>query len=145
MFKIALYAKKSQHLQVSPGFRKHRRLTLSTAKSLQLCLTFVTAWTVNFQAPLSMGFPRQEYWSTLPCAPPRDVPDPVIKPVSLTSLALARGFLTTSTSWETFSSVQFSRLVMSDSLRPHESQHARPPCPSPTPRVHSDSRPLASL
>ena len=38
-------------------------------------------------------------------------------------------------------SVQFSRSVMSDSLRPHESQHARPPCPSPTPGVHSDSRP----
>ena len=38
-----------------------------------------------------------------------------------------------------FSSVQFSRSVMSDSLRPHESQHARPSCPSPTPRVHSDS------
>ena len=38
-----------------------------------------------------------------------------------------------------FSSVQFSRSVMSDSLRPHESQHARPPCPSPTPRVHSNS------
>ena len=37
--------------------------------------------------------------------------------------------------------VQFSRSVMSDSLRPHESQHARPPCQSPTPRVHSDSRP----
>ena len=34
-----------------------------------------------------------------------------------------------------------SRLVLSDSLRPHESQHARPPCPSPTPGVHSDSRP----
>ena len=40
-----------------------------------------------------------------------------------------------------FSSVQFSRSVVSDSLRPHESQHARPPCPSPTPGVHSDSRP----
>ena len=40
-----------------------------------------------------------------------------------------------------FTSVQFSRSVMSDSLRPHESQHTRPPCPSPTPRVHSDSRP----
>ena len=40
-----------------------------------------------------------------------------------------------------FSSVEFSRSVVSDSLRPHESQHARPPCPSPTPRVHSDSRP----
>ena len=39
------------------------------------------------------------------------------------------------------SSVQFSRSVVSDSLRPHESQHARPPCPSPTPGVHSDSRP----
>ena len=40
-----------------------------------------------------------------------------------------------------FSSVQFSRSVVSDSLRPHESQHARPPCPSPTPGVHSDSHP----
>ena len=40
-----------------------------------------------------------------------------------------------------FSSVQFSRSVVSDSLRPHELQHARPPCPSPTPGVHSDSRP----
>ena len=40
-----------------------------------------------------------------------------------------------------FSSVQFSRSVVSNSLRPHESQHARPPCPSPTPGVHPDSRP----
>ena len=39
------------------------------------------------------------------------------------------------------SSVQFSHSVVSDSLQPHESQHARPPCPSPTPRVHSDSHP----
>ena len=38
-------------------------------------------------------------------------------------------------------SVQFSHSVMSDSLRPLESQHARPPCPSPTPGIHSDSRP----
>ena len=42
-----------------------------------------------------------------------------------------------------FSSVQFSRSVVSDSLRPHESQNARPPCPTATPRVHSDSRPLS--
>ena len=40
-----------------------------------------------------------------------------------------------------FSSVQFSRSVVSDSLRPHELQHARPPCLSPNPGVHSDSRP----
>ena len=39
------------------------------------------------------------------------------------------------------SSVQFGRSVVSDSLRPHESQHARPSCPAPTPRVHPDSRP----
>ena len=42
-----------------------------------------------------------------------------------------------------FSSIQFSRSVMSDSLQPHELQHARPPCPSPTPRVHSNSCPLS--
>ena len=42
---------------------------------------------------------------------------------------------------EIISSVQFSRSVVSDSLRPHESQHTRPPCPSPTPGVHSDSHP----
>ena len=40
-----------------------------------------------------------------------------------------------------FSSVQFSRSVVSDPLRPHESQHVRPPCPSPAPGVHSNSRP----
>ena len=40
-----------------------------------------------------------------------------------------------------FSSVQFSRSVVFDSLRPHELLHARPPCPSPTPRVHSNSCP----
>ena len=45
----------------------------------------------------------------------------------------------------TFSSVQFSRSVVSDSLRPHESQHARPPCPSPSPGVHSDSHTLSPI
>ena len=40
-----------------------------------------------------------------------------------------------------FSSVQFSHLVVSNSLWPHELQHARPPCPSPTPRIHSNSHP----
>ena len=42
---------------------------------------------------------------------------------------------------QSVSSVQFSRSVVSDSLRPHGLQHIRPPCPSPSPRVHSDSRP----
>ena len=44
-----------------------------------------------------------------------------------------------------FSSVQFSHSVVSNSLRPHESQHARPPCPSPTPGVHSDSTSIESV
>ena len=42
-----------------------------------------------------------------------------------------------------FSSVQFSHSVVSNSLQPHESHHARPPCPSPSPRVHSDLHPLS--
>ena len=49
-------------------------------------------------------------------------------------------------SWLAFPSVQFSQFccsVVSDSLRPHESQHARPPCPSPTPRVYANSCPLS--
>ena len=61
-------------------------------KSFSCVRLLATPWTVAYQAPLSMGFSRQEYWSGLP-------------------------------------------------LRPHKLQHARPPCPSPTPRVHSNSRP----
>ena len=45
--------------------------------------------------------------------------------------------------WGFTQSVRFSRSVVSDSLRPHESQHTRPPCPSPSPRVHSNSHPLS--
>ena len=55
----------------------------------------VTAWTVARQAPLSMEFSRQEYWSGLPFPPPRDLPNPEIEPVSLASPALAGGFFTT--------------------------------------------------
>ena len=58
---------------------------------------FATLWTKARQAPLSMGFSRQEYQSGLPWPPPGDFPNPGIKPVSL---ALAGGFFTTSASWE---------------------------------------------
>ena len=183
--------------------------------SLQSCLTL--CYPINYvahQAPLSMGFSRQEYWSGLPCPPPGDLPDPGIKPTILMSPELAGGFLTASATWEArweekkwyegkqqqqkmrwymgiflpwqklhsltcispyfvfpistrktetapsgdtplatlmsvlqvevcnpALSVQFGHSVVSDSLRPHESQHARPPCPSPTPGVHSGSCP----
>ena len=44
--------------------------------------SFVKPWTVAYQAPLSMGFPRQESWSGLPFSPPGDLPDPGIEPGS---------------------------------------------------------------
>ena len=56
---------------------------------------FVTLRTVDHQAPLSMGFSRQEYWSGLPFPPPGDLPDPGIKPVSLYVSWIADGFFTT--------------------------------------------------
>ena len=72
----------------------------------------------------------------------------LVQRISLTqgsnqSLLLGRWILYHWATWEAWDlpSVQFSRSVVSDSLRPHESQHARPPCPSPSARVHSNSRP----
>ena len=53
------------------------------------------------QAPLSMGFSRQEYWSGLPLPSPGDRPQPGIEPTSLMSPALAGTFFSTSTTWET--------------------------------------------
>ena len=43
---------------------------------------FATLWTVAYQAPLSMGFSRQEYWGRLPCPPPGDPPDPETEPAA---------------------------------------------------------------
>ena len=57
---------------------------------------FATLWTVACQAPLSMGFSRQKYWSRLPSPPPGDLSDPGIVAVSLMSLAFAGGFFTSS-------------------------------------------------
>ena len=60
----------------------------------------VTLWTVACQAPLSMGFSRQGYWSGLPFPTPGDLADPGVKPSSLSSPALAGRFFTTGTTWE---------------------------------------------
>ena len=54
---------------------------------------FATLWTVARQAPLSMGFSRQEYWSGLPCPAPGDLPDPGIELVSLMSTCISRQVL----------------------------------------------------
>ena len=65
-------------------------------KSLSHVRLFVTPRTVAYQAPPSMGFSRQEYWSGVPFPSPGDLPDPGIEPMSLMSLALASRFFTTS-------------------------------------------------
>ena len=53
---------------------------------------FANLWTVAHQAPLSMGFSREEYWSRLPCPPPGDRPDPGIEPISCVSCNAGRFF-----------------------------------------------------
>ena len=62
-----------------------------------MALLLVTPWAIAHQAPLSMAFSRQEYWSGLPCPPPGDLPDPGIKSMPHMSPGLAGRFFTTST------------------------------------------------
>ena len=57
--------------------------------------SFATPWIIACQAPLSMGFPKQEYWGALPFPTLGDLPNPGIEPVSLASPALVGGFFTT--------------------------------------------------
>ena len=68
---------------------------------------FAAPWTVACQAPLSMGFSRQEYWIRLPCPPLGDLPNPGIHPVSP---ELAGRFFTTSTTWEAPHGVKVAQL-----------------------------------
>ena len=63
--------------------------------SLSCARLFATPWTVAYQAPQSMGFSRQEYWSGVPFPSPGDLPDPEIEPASPAPPTLASGFLTT--------------------------------------------------
>ena len=90
----------TRHVGSVPGSvrwsRKWHACVLSHFSHVQL---FATLWTAH-QAPLSTGFSRQEYWSGLPCPPPRDPPNPGIEPASLMSPALAGGFLNASATWE---------------------------------------------
>ena len=82
----------------SEGKRQFRSEFISQAgpvvQSLGCGPLFATPWTVAHQAPLSMGFSRQGYWSVLPFASPRDLSDPGIEPSSPMSPALVGGFFT---------------------------------------------------
>ena len=76
----------------------------SLVQLLKSCLvmsdSMQTPWGLAYQAPLFMGFSRQEYWRGLPFLPPGDLPDPGIEPMSLMFPALTSGFFNTSAIWE---------------------------------------------
>ena len=134
----------------------------SEVKLLSHVWLFAIPWIEAYQTHLSLEFSRKEYWSGLPFPSPEDLPDSGIKPEFpalagrfFTAEPLGKpkiGYTQTHTShrWRRIKhtvtgkwiengcllSVQFSRSVVSDFLWPHESQHARPPCPSPAPGVH---------
>ena len=87
---------------------------------------------MGFVAPRHVASSRIRDWTRVPCIGRWILMHCANREVPKTSILIRK----------MLSSVQFiSVAVMSDSLRPHESQHARPPCPSPTPGVHPDSRP----
>ena len=119
-------------------------------KSLSRVWLLATPWTAAYQAPLSMGFTRQEYWSGLPLASPLaqatgKQPTSTRKTGFPVSLASHLGQRQQGFPYIRFSSkrnsVQFSRSVVSDSLWPHGLQHGRLPCPSPTPGAYSNTSP----
>ena len=130
-------------------------------KSLSCVRLVATPWTAVYQSPPSMRFSRQEDWSGKSISFSRRSSQP--RDRTWVSLIVDRRFTVWATRevldipncfssyklheiyifWAIFlfyivqfSSVQFSRSGVSNSLRPHESQHSRPPCPSPTPRVY---------
>ena len=104
--------------------------------SLSHIWLFVTPWTVAHQVPLSMGFPRQEYWRGLPVPSPGDLSDSGIKP--LTPALAGRFCITLShpgSPWIWLRSVQFSRSVMSNSLWPHGLRHTSLPVHHQLPKI----------
>jgi len=118
----------------------------AAAKSLQSCLTLCSPITAAHEAPPSVGFSRQEYCSGLPLPSPYKcilLYNHKYKYIYLYMYYKCNTFYIECITFIViqFSSVHFSRSVMSDFLRPHESQHTRPPCLSPTPGVHPDSGP----
>ena len=97
LFQILFHYRLSQDIEYSS-------LSYTVCMCVLSCFSYVrlfrTLWTAAHQAPLSMGFSRQNYWRGLPCPPPGNLPSPGIKLSSFTSPPLAGGFFTTSTTWE---------------------------------------------
>ena len=108
------------HSVMCDSLRPHG-LQSEWVKSLSHVRLFATPWTVAYQAPPSMGFSRQEYWSGLPFPSPGDRPDPGIEPGS--------------------PALQADALTSEPPGKPNGLQDARLSCPSPTPGACSNSCP----
>ena len=85
--------------KINAGLKKVMMLLLVPTQLLNCVRLFVILWTIARQAFLSMGYPKQEYWSWSPFPPPGDLPNPGFEPTSLVSPALAGGFFTSNTTW----------------------------------------------
>ena len=109
--------------------------------------SFSTAWTIACQAPLSMGFPRQEYWSGLPFPSPGDLLNPGIKPVSAAWQAASLPLSHLGSSWDKAShGLHESYLQFPSGQRPDSPSgfsDASVPC-SPSSSSSSDGRPTSS-
>ena len=90
------------------AFKNHKYNHASVLDHFSCILCSVTPWTRAHQAPLSMEFSRQEYWSRLLCPPPGDLPDPGIEPDFLRLPAQAGRFFTTSATWEAHSNTKIN-------------------------------------
>ena len=116
-------------------------LSTPCAQSLSHVWLFVTLWTVACQAPLSIGFSQQEYWSGLPFPPPGNLPEPGIEPMSP---VLTGRFFSTVPSGESlvtqFSSVQLLSCIWLFAIPWTAASQA---CSSPAPSVYSNSCPLS--
>ena len=105
---VMLFNAKTHAAAISPNIENVLRATGSRQDAHCACmlshfsrvLLFVTLWTITCQAPLSMRFSRQEYWSGLPFPPPGNLLNPGIKPVFLMSPALTGEFFTPGPTWE---------------------------------------------
>ena len=95
----------------------YRPITVHTYTNAQLCPTLCNPMDCAHQAPLSMGFSRQEWWSGLPCPPPGDPPDTGIEPASLVSFALEGRCFTTVATWVSLLWYSTIQLIASEEPR----------------------------
>ena len=115
--------------------RSRRGQEWAAAPTLSCCAARGDGGEAGWGAP-----PSQQAWKSAPLPAPRKPPAAGNRVSASLILCRLSSRQRAPLNMQTPSS-QFSSVAQSNSLRPHESQHARPPCPSPTPGVHSDSRP----